>query len=134
MKESTREFILYFSKANKIGREKMEQFSEYILAMEAPAIPEEKETAPRGRKTTDESIRILEQIQAMQSELVGKLFTSKELAEQIGAEPNYVTNNLRWLADNMGESYKLFSRGLRSVEESVDEIVFDSAFWDGDFV
>lgn len=102
MKESTKELVHEWAKANKVGREKLEQFIEYVLVMEAPAIPEEKETAPRGRKTTDESIRIREQIIAMQESLAGRLFTSKELAQQLDADPAYVSNNLRWLGDNKG--------------------------------
>lgn len=104
MKESTKELVQTWAKQNKIGREKLEQFIEYVLVMEAPAevFPEEGASSQRGRRTTDESLRIREQIMAMQESLKGKLFTSKELAQQISAEPNYVTNNLRWLADNMG--------------------------------
>ena len=102
MKESTKELVHTWAKQNKVGREKLEQFIDYILVMEAPAIPEEKETAPRGRKTTDESLRIREQIQAMQESLKGKLFTSKELAQTLDADPAYVSNNLRWLGDNKG--------------------------------
>lgn len=104
MKEKTKELIAGFSKTNKIGREKLERFVEFILEMEVPEQPvmQEPESKPRGRKTTDESLRIREQLMAMQDELKDKLFTSKEIAQQINAEPTYVTNNLRWLADNMG--------------------------------
>ncbi|MNY69874.1 hypothetical protein D3C86_2078810 [compost metagenome] len=36
----------------------------------------------------------------MQSSLKDKLFTAKELADQLKADPAYVSNNLRWLHDN----------------------------------
>lgn len=103
MKESTKELLAGFSKTNKIGREKLERLVEYILEMEKPEESSQTPEQPqRGRKTTDESIRIRQEIQAMQESLKGRLFTSKELAQELNADPNYVTNNLRWLADNMG--------------------------------
>lgn len=99
MNESTKELIASFSKSNKIGREKLERLVEQILEMEKPA---EVEAPVRGgRKTTDESLRIRKEIQALQDSLRGRLFTSKELAQELNADPMYVTNNLRWLADNM---------------------------------
>lgn len=99
MNESTKELIASFAKSNKIGREKLERLVEQILEMEKPA---EVEAPVRGgRKTTDESLRIRKEIQALQDSLKGRLFTSKELAQELNADPMYVTNNLRWLADNM---------------------------------
>lgn len=104
MKQQTRELIVEFSKSNKVGREKLERFVEFMLEIEAPDQPamQPSESKLRGPKTTDESLRIREQLMDMQESLKGKLFTSKEIAQQLNAEPTYVTNNLRWLADNMG--------------------------------
>lgn len=100
MNEQTKQLIKEYAKANKLGVEKLERFVDYILSMQPQPEPiiEEKIHG----KTTDESLRIREQILAMQESLKGKLFTSKELAQQLNADPAYVSNNLRWLGDNKG--------------------------------
>lgn len=108
MNEQTKAMVLEFAAANKIGREKLERFVDYILSMQPqpePIIEYVQAAAPVEKvhgKTTDESLRIREQILAMQESLKGKLFTSKELAQQLQADPAYVSNNLRWLGDNKG--------------------------------
>lgn len=111
MNEQTKELIKEYAKANKIGVEKLERFVDYILSMQPQPEPiieyvqqpvKEPVTEKVHGKTTDESLRIREQIIAMQESLKGKLFTSKELAQQLDADPAYVSNNLRWLGDNKG--------------------------------
>lgn len=84
------EKIAEFARANKISKVKTEAFVKSVMD-DMPKL---------GRKTTDESLRIREAIKQSKDEFQGIVFTAKELASKINAEPVNCINALKWLADH----------------------------------